>query len=188
MEKVNVKNLERETASHVVKPYSKEDKTNWLEANPTHEEKDFTKLLQLGREQQRMDKAYYFSVTNKQTHKLVGTSMITEILRDQYQSAFVGITSNQKQLGDQVVLEALAATMDIAFKDLNLHRLEILYTHHTKLAKQVLITLGMRSEGLRRQCFLWDEKWVDAEVFAITKDEWQSKHVAVLMNTSYQIR
>jgi RimJ/RimL family protein N-acetyltransferase len=118
----------------------------------------------------------------------MGTTTITEVLRDQYQSAFLGLSSNQKQVGDALVIETLAATMDIGFNDLDLHRLEMLFTIHTKIVKQVLITLGMRSEGFRKQCFLWENKWIDAEVFAITKEEWSTKHVSSLMNTTYQMR
>lgn len=188
LEKVSTKNLQRETAAYIVRPYTKDDKTVWLESAPDSEEKDFIKILQMGREQQKHDRAYHLAIINKNTHKIVGTSMITEIIRDQYQSAFIGMYSNQKQIGDQVVIEAFAATMDIAFNDLSLHRLELLYTVHTKIAKQILMTLGMRSEGVRKQCFYWEEKWIDGEVFAITKEEWTQKHISTLMNTTYQMR
>jgi len=188
LEKIIAKNLQRETAAYSIRPYTKDDKSLWLESTPGAEEKDFIKILQMGREQQKHDRAYHLAIVMKNTHKIIGTSMITEIIRDHYQSAFIGMYSNLKQIGDQVVIEAFAATMDIGFNDLDLHRLELLYTVHTKIAKQVLLTLGMRSEGMRKQCFYWDEKWLDGEVFAITKEEWVIKHVSTLMNTTYQMR
>jgi RimJ/RimL family protein N-acetyltransferase len=188
LEKTSAKNLQRETAAYIIRPYTKDDKSLWLESTPDSEEKDFVKILQMGREQQKNDRAYHLAIVSKGSQKIIGTAMITEIIRDQYQSAFIGMYSNQKQIGDQVVIEAFAATMDIGFNDLDLHRLELLHTIHTKIAKQVLLTLGMRSEGTRKKCFFWDEKWMDAEVFAITKEEWATKHVSTLMNTTYQMR
>ncbi len=188
MDKKSAKNLERETAAYLIRPYAKNDKDLWVKSVFEAEEKDFIKLLQMSREQQKADKAYHMAIVQKNGEKIIGTVMITEIIREQYQSAFIGLASNQKQIGDQVVIESFAAMMDIGFNDLSLHRLELLYTIHTKISKQVLQTLGLRLEGTRKQCFLWDEKWIDAEVFAITKDEWAAKHISALMNTTYQMR
>ncbi|MCB0348145.1 MAG: GNAT family N-acetyltransferase [Bdellovibrionales bacterium] len=188
VDKKSANNLERETAGYLIRPYCKEDREMWIKSVVDAEEKEFIKLLQMSREQQKSDKAYHMAVVQKNGDKIVATVMITEVLREQYQSAFLGLSSNQKQVGDQVVIESFAAAMDIGFNDLALHRLEMLHTTHTKISKQVLQTLGLRSEGIRKQCFLWEEKWIDAEVFAITKDEWSSKHVSALMNTTYQMR
>lgn len=188
LNKESTKNLQRTTAAYHVRPYSKEDKAAWLAVNSDKSDKDFIKLLQTARDLQKADKAYYLAIVQKSNQQLIGTLMLTALIREQYQSAFLGLAINQKQVGDQVILESFAAAMDIAFNDLDLHRIEVLYVASVMISKQTLKTLGLRSEGFRKQCFLQDQKWLDAEVFAIVKEEWQQKQVSSLMNTTYNMK
>ena len=181
MDKTATKNMYRLSSQLEIRPLAKEDKDVWLNrvAKGT-DEKDFAKYLNASRQQQKEDKSYSLAVFSKNGDYLANI-LISGIVRDIYQSAFISIYSFSKSIGDNLFKEAIVACLDISFKELSLHRLEILYVNDLSISKNIFLEIGFRSEGKRISSILWKDKWQDAEVFALTLDEYKRKNIEKTM-------
>ena len=68
--------------------------------------------------------------------------------------------------------EAINWTLDWAFKQAGLHRVELSVLGWNDRAKQLYKKLGFREEGRRRECFFKDDEWWDEVHMGILKKEW----------------
>lgn len=190
IDKHQPKNLYRETAALIVRNYQKEDADLWLHAqnNAEANNRDFIRELQWMKEQMRIGKSYFFATFTKNDNKLLSTTSLTELIRGSYQSAFLSYATFPKQVGDNYSLETIIATCEMAFEDLRLHRVEALVEKNKLDFKGLMVKCGFRYEGVRKGAFLIQEKWQDMEVFAMTADDWKTKHLQQLKMASTALR
>ena len=75
--------------------------------------------------------------------------------------------------------EAAAAMVDLAFTALGAHRVCGRVDDRNIDSARVLERLGMRFEGTFRENKFVKGEWTDEAVYAITEDEWRSRHEPV---------
>ena len=89
---------------------------------------------------------------------------ILDIIRGPSQSAFLGYGLFNRHRGQGFGKEAVNAMIEIAFKDLNLHRIEAGIEPTSRRSILLARSLKLRKEGLKKRAVLLRGQWVDRDV------------------------
>ncbi|GGT85912.1 GNAT family N-acetyltransferase [Streptomyces violascens] len=104
----------------------------------------------------------------RETGAAAGTVNINSIIRGRYQGASLGYAAFAPFAGHGYMTEGLASTLQHAFTDLRLHRLEANIQPANKASLAVVQRLGFRYEGVSPNYLYIDGAWRDHERWAIT--------------------
>lgn len=131
----------------------------------------YKKLLKGYREDEKRDYFYRLGVFLRDTGELIGFMSIMEIFRRVSQNAYLGYSIDSPFWGCGYGKEAVQATLELAFKDLKLHRLEagIEPENHRSIA--LAKSLGMRFEGRKKRVLFLRGKWRNLLAFGITCED-----------------
>ncbi len=132
----------------------------------------FKKLLKTQKLTRLRDEKVDFGIFRKDTGEYIGAVSIIAINRSFLQSAIVGYSLFPSHWRQGFGKEFLRAAMDIAFRDLKLHRLHAPISPKNVRSKKLAKSLKFRNEGLCRRYLLIDGVWTDHCIFAITAEEY----------------
>ncbi|WP_374074069.1 GNAT family N-acetyltransferase [Bdellovibrio bacteriovorus] len=152
-------------------PQNEWDETNWAESELT--KKKFKELLKRQKEQRTQDHFYEFGIFHKDDGILLGTVSLMDISRGVFQNAYLGYRIFNIYWGNGYAQEACKAAINIAFKDLKLHRVEAGIAPANKKSIKTAKAIGLRKEGLSKKRVLVHKKWVDLVLYAGTKEDFR---------------
>ncbi|MDG0816040.1 GNAT family N-acetyltransferase [Bdellovibrio svalbardensis] len=154
-------------------PQNEWDETNWVESELTLPKfKAHLKKNLLWRSQ---DHFYEFGVFRKDDGLLIGTVSLMDISRQIFQNAYLGYRIYNNHWGHGYATEACHAAIEIAFKDLKLHRIEAGIMPTNKRSIKVAKNIGLRKESLSPRRLYVHGKWVDLLLYAGTSEEFGFK-------------
>jgi ribosomal-protein-alanine N-acetyltransferase len=117
------------------------------------------------------DEYYSFGIFLKETNELIGFTMLSEVLRGDLLSCFVGYYLDEEHNGKGFMTEAVRLVVDYAFKELKLHRIEAGVMPRNLGSIKVLEKAGFHKEGIAKKNVRINGKWEDHQVLAIINDE-----------------
>ena len=122
------------------------------------------------------NKLFNFSIILKEEKKVIGGTQITNIDFTNG-TAGGGIWINEAYQGKGYGTEAFNARIKFAFKVLKLRKLENGYLKDNEKSHKMLLKLGYKDEGMRRDHFLSQAtgKTEDEYIVGLLKDEWKDK-------------
>jgi [ribosomal protein S5]-alanine N-acetyltransferase len=154
---------------------SMEQKKNRWDAGPREPYQlkcaEFTKFIGKQKASRDEDKWYDFGIFLKDSGELIGGVAIMDISRMIFQNAYIGYRIFNRHWRKGYGKEACQAAIDIAFKELRLHRLEAGIAPGNLRSIRLAKSLGFRKEGLSRRRLYLEEKWQDLLIYAVTCDE-----------------
>ncbi len=103
--------------------------------------------------------------------EIAGVLIISQIVRGAFQSAYLGYYANQRHAGRGYMREAMAQTVDHAFGEIGLHRLEANIQPSNRASIALARSAGFRLEGFSPRYLLIGGQWRDHERYAITADD-----------------
>lgn len=109
-----------------------------------------------------------FLVRVRETGAAAGTVNINSIIRGRYQGASLGYAAFAPSAGHGYMTEGVADTLDHAFTDLRLHRLEASIQPGNKASLALVRRLGFHFEGMSPAYLYIDGHWRDHERWAVT--------------------
>ncbi len=186
----------RRTSRLVIRPLERGDysawKTAWSTMLPAQNAWDrsnrtaealtraaFSQVLKSSRTLRFEDRFYDFGVFLASTGELIGMVSAMDVLRGLSQSAYLGYSLFNRHWGQGYGKEAVRAMIDIAFRDLNLHRLEAGIEPRNRRSILLARSLKLRKEGLKRRAVFLKGRWVDLVMYSITSEElgieWKGK-------------
>lgn len=115
------------------------------------------------------------AIERKEDGKVIG---FVGLIRQDPGQAEVGWVLAEEYRGQGYVTEAARALMDYGFSSLDLHRIHADTNTDNSPSYRVMERLGMRREGLLKEAFFDDGKWVDRYIYAILADEWYAAGVS----------
>jgi [ribosomal protein S5]-alanine N-acetyltransferase len=109
-----------------------------------------------------------FLIRVRETGAAAGMVNINSITRGRYQGASLGYAAFAPSAGRGYMTDGLTVTLQHAFADLRLHRLEASIQPANKASLALAQRLGFRYEGLSRAYLYIDGAWRDHERWSIT--------------------
>jgi ribosomal-protein-alanine N-acetyltransferase len=113
-----------------------------------------------------------FFVWSRQHDGLVGVVNLSEIVRGNFQSAYLGYYAFAPYAGRGMMREGLAQVITHAFKRLGLHRLEANIQPGNIASRKLVRSVGFRREGLSPRYLKVNGRWRDHERWAILAEDW----------------
>lgn len=154
-------------------PQNEWDETNWVDSELTLKKfKEHLKKNQLWRAQ---DHFYEFGIFRKDDGVFLGVVTLMDVSRQIFQNAYLGYRIFNNHWGQGYATEACLAAVEIAFKDLKLHRIEAGIAPTNKASIKVAKRLGLRKEGLSPRRLFTHGKWTDMLLYAGTSEEFGFK-------------
>lgn len=121
---------------------------------------------QQGLARQRMERAaqdvgYWFVIVQRETEQIVGLIMLSEVVRDNLQTCWIGYFLDHLHNGKGIMTAAVKMVVDYAFEELQFHRLEAGVMPHNIGSIRVLEKAGFEREGLARKNVKINGVWQD---------------------------
>ncbi len=123
-----------------------------------------------------INKPHRYLVCLEDTHELVGTFNISNIVRGWFQSAYLGyeVFAPYQQRG--LMHQGLLLLIEEAFTHLNLHRLEANIQPENLASIKLVAKAGFTKEGYSKNYLrVGGGQWKDHELWAILNNHWQEK-------------
>jgi len=114
-----------------------------------------------------------FLVLRRSDDALVGVYNFSEIVRGAFQSAYLGYFAFAPLAGRGLMSEGLAAALDIAFRKLRLHRVEVNIQPSNVRSLALATRLGFTREGYSRRYVKIGGRWRDHVRFAMLAEDWR---------------
>ncbi len=132
----------------------------------TREKSFYTTEGQRERAQKRIEHAaqdtgYWFVIVHLETKQIIGLIMLTEVVRDNLQSCWIGYFLDHTYNGQGIMTEAVTLVVQYAFEQLHFHRLEAGVMPHNLGSIRVLEKAGFEREGLARKNVKINGVWQD---------------------------
>jgi [ribosomal protein S5]-alanine N-acetyltransferase len=97
--------------------------------------------------------------------------MLTEVVRSNLQSCWIGYFLDKEHNGKGYMTEAVKLVVEYAFKDLNLHRIEAGVMPHNIGSMNVLLKAGFHKEGIAKKNVKINGTWENHQILAIINDK-----------------
>ncbi|WCR28131.1 GNAT family N-acetyltransferase [Paenibacillus thiaminolyticus] len=121
-------------------------------------------------EQSKEDKAYLFVICAQASGQIIGEIMLTEVVRYNLQSCWIGYFLDKEQNGKGYMTEAVKLVVNYAFQELDLHRIEAGVMPHNTGSLKVLLKAGFHKEGIAKKNVNINGYWEDHQTLAIVND------------------
>jgi len=104
--------------------------------------------------------------------KLVGIVSLMDVVRGLFQNAFLGLTIFNAYSKCGYGRAATEAVVDIAFHDLNLHRLEAGVEPRNIRCLRGIRAFGLRKEGRKKRAVYLRGEWRDLMMYSLTCEDY----------------
>jgi len=118
-----------------------------------------------------------FLVIHRETGDIVGVINLNEVIRGNFQSAFVGYYAFQPYAGQGLMSEGLRLVLKHAFQKLKLHRVEANIQPKNRPSLALAKSCGFVREGFSRRLAKICGRWKDHERWAILAEDFPSKKI-----------
>lgn len=112
-----------------------------------------------------------FGVFHKQSGQLVGRIALTGISGGAFLNAYMGYAIDQAHNGQGFATMAVKYSVQHAFEQLGLHRIQAGVMPSNKASLRVLEKAGFREEGLAKHYLRINDRWEDHVLLAITQED-----------------
>lgn len=134
---------------------------NWINSTQTIEDqKNYLKTLS-----QDIHKSSNIDLGIWNENKIIGIIHLTNIDRIN-KVGVLGYCIDENYQNRGIATECSKVFLDFVFKKLQLHRIEIKTAKYNLKSKAVAKRLGFKSEGILRQAYFINDKFVDCELFS----------------------
>lgn len=117
------------------------------------------------------DRGYVFLIVLRGTDQVIGEVILSEVVRDNLQSCWIGYFLDQEHNGKGYMTEAVKLVVTYAFDGLDLHRIEAGVMPHNAGSIKVLLKCGFHKEGIARKNVKINGRWEDHQTLAIIKED-----------------
>ncbi len=131
----------------------------------------FRRRLRQYRFEWEQETGYSFFIFLRESDALVGGVTLSNVRRGVAQTGSLGYWIGEDYAQKGYMTAAVAAVMDFAFNDLNLHRLEAACLLNNEASQALLKKCGFRGHGTARQYLKINGKWQDHLLFEILRND-----------------
>ncbi|MGH0053437.1 MAG: GNAT family N-acetyltransferase [Sphaerochaetaceae bacterium] len=110
-------------------------------------------------------------VSIKGDKQIIGNVTLSNIVRGPFQSCFIGYKLDEAMINNGYITEAIGAVIEIAFHDLELHRIEANIMPKNRRSIRVVEKLGFTCEGLSKDYLKINGIWEDHAHYVLLNSE-----------------
>jgi ribosomal-protein-alanine N-acetyltransferase len=151
------------------------DEGPWKESELTRAK--FREMIRKFDRLRKADDTYVFGVFRLDDGVLVGTVNLMGVSRGIFQNAYLGYRIFNPYWRHGYATQAVKLAVQIAFKDLKLHRIEAGISPKNKASLKLAEAVGLRCEGLSPRRLHIHGKWEDLLLFAGTSEDFGHRFV-----------
>jgi ribosomal-protein-alanine N-acetyltransferase len=121
-----------------------------------------------------------YLVYRREDDALIGVFNFSEIVRGAFQSSYLGYFGFAPHSGQGYMTEGMALVLDVAFRTLKLHRVEVNIQPANARSLRLARRIGFTREGFSRRYVKIAGRWRDHVRFAMLAEDWRtlrSKHL-----------
>lgn len=119
----------------------------------------------------------YRGIVKKDDERIIGYVFLAHILRSHRVAREFGIVIGDKKLwGHGYGSETTKLMLEYGFKQLKLHRIELIVLDSNERALHMYRNLGFVEEGVQREARLIEDKWHDVISLGILEKEYMHTH------------
>ncbi|MHA2857977.1 GNAT family N-acetyltransferase [Paenibacillus lautus] len=126
--------------------------------------------IRKARESSKADQAYLYMIGLRDTETIIGEIMLTEVVRGNLQSCWIGYFLDRDHNGKGCMTEAVQMVVRFAFQELKFHRIEAGVMPHNQGSIRVLLKAGFHKEGIARKNVKINGKWEDHQTLAMLNE------------------
>jgi len=115
-----------------------------------------------------------FLVVRHGDDALVGAFSFSEIIRGAFQNAYLGYYAFVPHAGGGLMTEGLALCLDVAFRQLALHRVEVNIQPNNARSIGLVERVGFAREGYSRRYVKIAGRWRDHVRYAMLAEDWRA--------------
>ena len=115
-----------------------------------------------------------FLICRADDRSIVGSLTISEIVRGNFQSAYLGYQIGARHAGRGYMTEALQLALRFAFREMGLHRIEANIQPGNAASLALVRRAGFTREGFSRRYLKIGGRWRDHERWALLREEWRA--------------
>lgn len=142
---------------------------NW--ATPPSDSAAFARFLR----RSKSENVITFLVCERTTGRIAGVVSVSEIVRGNFQSAYLGYYGHAEFAGRGLMTEAVALVLRHVFTRAGLHRVEANIQPENARSIRLVRRLGFRLEGFSPRYLKVSGRWKDHERWAITREDWRAR-------------
>jgi len=116
-----------------------------------------------------------FLVVRNADGALAGVFNFSEIVRGLFQSAYLGYYGFAPHVGGGYMTEGLVLVLDVAFRALKLHRVEVNIQPTNRRSLSLVERAGFTREGYSRRYVKIGGRWRDHVRFAMLAEDWPAQ-------------
>lgn len=133
--------------------------------------KDYQKASLMYDYQQALEgDSFRFWIIKKKDQSIIGAVSLTNIIRGAFKSCFLGYKIDKNETGKGYMTEAVERVIEIAFTDLQLHRLEAHVMPSNAPSLRVMEKLNFKKEGYGEKYLKINGRWEDHLHFALINE------------------
>lgn len=144
-----------------------------LDANAAYPKSE-SQVAEWIREGQRGREHFLFGIRVLLSDDLIGFLELGDVMWTHGNSWLTIAIGEPEYRGRGYGSEALGLALDFAFRELNLHRVQLTVFSYNAAAIHVYEKLGFQREGVYREFLQRDGQRFDMYLYGILKDEWES--------------
>jgi len=114
-----------------------------------------------------------FLVVRRDDHALVGVFNFSEIVHGAFRSTYLGYFGFAPFAGQGYMTEGMALALDVAFRELALHRVEVNIQPSNLRSLALAQRVGFTREGYSRRYVKIAGRWRDHERYAMLAEDWR---------------
>ena len=115
-----------------------------------------------------------WGIVHKAEQKFIGTAGFTD-WNLQHNYAEIGYTLSRKYWGKGYMTEVVNAIIYFGFRTMMLNRIEARCVIENIASARVMEKVGMKYEGILRQCMFMNGKYCNLKIYSILKEEFSGK-------------
>jgi len=113
-----------------------------------------------------------YLVLRREDHAIVGVFNFSEIVRGGFCSTYLGYMGFLPHAGHGYMTEGMALALDVAFRKLRLHRVEVNIQPTNARSLALAKRIGFAREGYSRRYVKIAGRWRDHERYAMLAEDW----------------
>jgi ribosomal-protein-alanine N-acetyltransferase len=116
-----------------------------------------------------------YLLRRRDTGELVGVANLSEVVRGNFQSAYLGFYAHAHHARQGFMSEGLRLVLARAFGVHRLHRVEANVQPGNRASLRLIASLGFRREGVSPRYLKISGRWRDHERWALTREAWRQR-------------